>query len=728
MPITSSQGFTKFAEFEAASSIFLMIPRLFEIYHNQSQRNKSFSESVTSAFRLNSMGNTSQEVSKDPMSKARLYREYVKGNTYSSGSLEAFFIGGINKQISKSTSTKNEDGDEGRRPAEFPLMIGTKIEALIQAPRRDDNIGFVRSSAPKPTYVETIGNSFQKGYAAVSRLFRHHKGIFGYAALLNMVKVKAVVETHEYQLQIFTREITLFKIGKAGKNVIRFLKYVADNHEKSLGEVLKFSPDEMHMLFSIVTVKNRLQSLAMLQFKNSSADNSRFDLAASQTKIPSPSFNKSDLKESSPENLQPDSLPSARQLEKATITKKTSLKVKKKVQLGEDNQQMIKLNIVSVSQKESFSNHLQTNTRTVEQEEDVNLTFNLRNSYAKRKTELLTSKNPTMPEDNSVISYSEKDLQSALAEKSQGNLEDMMSLINKILNDSTDTVLAQAIKKTTTQLKDNLSSYLQELYEAGVSKKVIENCIDLIEESKVIKFKNYSPTSNPNSANSRFLKSYGTNGTMEIASSQIQSNLVLTMPQSDDGNTFVNLDEKGSQQLDEDLMDDKPLEFAENIVQQDAKSLFKESFLASGTRRSQKSNHFGTKIRDRVSTSHKRLKFRKWEYLMCALVPLLLGLIVMFYFLNAKSIQTAVDFQSKISLIASILRPTGFIYKEAVKFNIASNYNLNTQGNPFGRFQLLSHIMHYSRRYKAQIAGLTSFFSGKMADPYTFMSNGSQRT
>lgn len=134
------------------------------------------------------------------------------------------------------------------------------------------------------------------------------------------------------------------------------------------------------------------------------------------------------------------------------------------------------------------------------------------------------------------------------------------------------------------------------------------------------------------------------------------------------------------------------------------------SFMKS-SRASVKVTHDSYRVRLRIASSQRRLKYKFFEYLLYVVTAAILLLKVIIKLFYDNSVEAIFEYQSRVSKVSNLLRPIGFIVKEASKHNAAILTNASTRDAKFGQIHLDYQIFHYGVRLNIQIIQLLQFYT-----------------
>ena len=141
------------------------------------------------------------------------------------------------------------------------------------------------------------------------------------------------------------------------------------------------------------------------------------------------------------------------------------------------------------------------------------------------------------------------------------------------------------------------------------------------------------------------------------------------------------------------------------------------TFMKSSNRQSVKQDLDSIKIKRRILTSSRRLKFIKWQYILFVSSLLLIAVKIFVKLQFDISVQKLYNYEKQTNLIANSLRPISFIYKETVKQQAADILGLSSDS----RFDKDYEIMHYYDRLTVQIVQTMNYYNGdKMNTQFSF--------
>lgn len=144
------------------------------------------------------------------------------------------------------------------------------------------------------------------------------------------------------------------------------------------------------------------------------------------------------------------------------------------------------------------------------------------------------------------------------------------------------------------------------------------------------------------------------------------------------------------------------------------------TFLNSSSKVSVKTSQDANLIRSSIKKSSAKLIFRKWEYLMFASALIFMVLKIIFKFTYDNALVQIYEYEESVSLIANILRPSSYIYKESLKGWIQQYHDFNFSKIPGGKLFFEDQLEHYRARLIVQKKELLDFFSEGLDIPYTF--------
>jgi hypothetical protein len=144
------------------------------------------------------------------------------------------------------------------------------------------------------------------------------------------------------------------------------------------------------------------------------------------------------------------------------------------------------------------------------------------------------------------------------------------------------------------------------------------------------------------------------------------------------------------------------------------------TFLNSSSRVSVKTSQDANLIRNSIKKSKTKLMFRKWEYLMYVLAVIFVALKITFKSAYDSSLLEIYNYAESVNLIGNMLRPSSFVYKEALKGWIQKFIPLNLSRLPDQKVFYESQLEHYRVRLIGQVGDITSFFRGDLDISYSF--------
>lgn len=517
-------------------------------------------------------------------------------------------------------------------------------------------------------YVQPRNISMNLQYEILTKFITQHRRQI-LDNLPKIFKAKVDIETNHFQGHISLREITLDSVHKTRNRVQHFFKAFAANNTPYLMEVLMVSPESLNNLYKLCSYRLKLKELkeqaGIHEEDNETKPKHSTQIIGVKAKVLAiAKLRQSDDRvqtdgNPSPTGLFPiESMPED-ELQSTEINFRELQRLENQGPLKEDTPIPV-LRLTS----EPLKDYYNVSIKPVQQEVSIfSHVVSASDNFEEVKIEITK---PTKDQD-AVISL--------LREKIQ---------IQKF-----------------TQMVLSIKTELERDYESGKIQKLAEIIIASLSM--------YGNARTPIMAlQALFSRAGSVNSSRE------------SLPGQSDFIEGKALKVEDSVSSDQDSLEEIQYEYSDPLktnLENDQPS----TFLKSSSKMSVKTTQDAILIRNSIRRSQWRLMFRKWEYGMFALAIILVILKVVFKFVYDIAINDIYKYEISVNLIANILRPTGFIYKESLKGWIQQFEDFDLQNLPDKKIFYSSQLQHYQIRLVGQAGDLMAFFSSGLDIPYSFM-------